>query len=190
MSSFAQRCGVHNLARAAACQRALAQVRERGLKQVRIGWCDLHGELRGKTLMAAVAADAASDDAQADGTRQAPFDAVADALTDGLGLVSTVLLKDSSDRTAYPVFEPGALDELPGFGFANNLLLLPDPTSLCELPWAPGTGWMRAQAHFADGTPVPIDPRHVLQQALARLTAAGYGLRCGLEVEPVDDDQA
>ena len=46
MSTFAQRCGVHNLARAAACQRALAQVRERGLKQVRIGWCDLHGELR------------------------------------------------------------------------------------------------------------------------------------------------
>ena len=193
MSSFARRCGVHDLARGAACQRALAQVRERGLKQVRIAWCDLHGELRGKALMAALPPEAPSDDTQSDGTRPAPFDAVADALTDGLGMVSTVLLKDSSDRTAYPVFEPGALDELSGFGFANNLLLLPDPASLCELPWAPGTGWMRAQAWFTDGTPVPIDPRHVLQQALARLASAGYGLRCGLEVEfhiyRIDDDR-
>ena len=27
-------------------------IRESGLEQVRIGWCDLHGVLRGKTLMA------------------------------------------------------------------------------------------------------------------------------------------
>ena len=112
-----------------------------------------------------------------------PFDAFADAMTDGLGMVSTLMLKDTSDRTAYSVFEPGALDELPGFGFANNVVLLPDPDTLQELPWAPGTGWMRAQPHWADGSPIAIDPRHVLELALARLASAGYGLRCGLEVE-------
>ena len=47
----------------------------------------------------------------------------------GIGMVSTILLKDTSDRTAYRVFEPGVADALPGFGFANNLVLLPDPAS-------------------------------------------------------------
>ena len=137
-------------------------MRDEGIELVRIGWCDLHGVLRGKTLTAA---------------------AVGRALAEGIGLVSTILLKDTSDRTAYQVFEPGATDALPGFGFANNLVLLPDPASFRVLPWAPGTGWMRAEAWFDDGTPVPIDTRRVLRSALARLADAGYGLTCGLEVE-------
>ncbi len=162
MSGFAQRCGERGLARAAARQQAIDEIKAGHFEQVRIGWCDLHGVLRGKTLMPAAAAQ---------------------ALDDGVGMVSTLLLKDTSDRTAYPVFEAGALDELPGFGFANNLMLLPDPASLCALPWAPGTGWMRAQAWFTDGSPVAIDPRRVLQRALEALAVQGLGLRCGLEVE-------
>ena len=165
MSSFAQRCGVHDAAREAACARLLQQLREAGVDQVRIGWCDLHGMLRGKTLMPA---------------------ALPSALHDGLGLVSTLLLKDTSDRTALRVFERATQDEWPGlrglFG-AGNLLLLPDPDSLVMLPWAPGTAWLRAQPWHADGTPVAVDPRRVLQAALARLAEAGFGLRCGLEVE-------
>ena len=159
---FAQACGVHDALRAAACDAALRKIKELDLQRVRIGWCDLHGVLRGKTLMPAAAAN---------------------ALFAGVGMVGTLLLKDTSDRTAYQIFEPGALDELPGFGFANNLMLLPDPASLCELPWASGSGWMRGELFFDDGTPVHLDPRRVLQAALAQLAQAGYGLRCGLEVE-------
>ena len=162
MPSFAVACGVHDAQRAAACETAARKIRELGLERVRVAWCDLHGVLRGKTLMPAAALD---------------------ALHAGVGMVSTILLKDTSDRTTYKVFEPGALDELPGFGLANNLMLLPDPDSLRELPWAQGTGWMRAQAWFADATPVQVDPRRVLVTALERLAQAGYGLRCGLEVE-------
>jgi glutamine synthetase len=139
---------------------ALAVVREAGAQRVRIAWCDLHGLLRAKTLLP---------------------EALPAALRDGVGLVGTLLLKDTSDRTAYPVFQPGGAPE--GFAGAGNLLLRPDPASFRLLPWAPGTGWMLAQPAFADGRPVPQDPRRVLQQALARLAAAGYGLRCGLEVE-------
>jgi glutamine synthetase len=142
--------------------RLAERLRELRLERVRIAWCDLHGMLRGKTLMPA---------------------ALPGALRDGVTMVSTLMLKDTADFTAYKVFEPGALDELPGFGMANNLVLRPQLDSLVALPWAPGTGWLRAQPHFADGTPVAIDPRHALQQALARLAAAGYELVCGLEVE-------
>ena len=159
---FAARCGVQDAARAAACEHVLAQLKEHKIEAVRIAWCDLHGILRGKTLM--------------------PH-AVPAALLDGITMVSTLMLKDTSDRTAYKVFEPGALDELPGFAFANNVVLLPDPATFRLLPWAQGTAWMQAQPWFADATPVPIDTRRVLQQALQTLAAAGYGLKCGLEVE-------
>jgi glutamine synthetase len=160
--SFAEACGAADAARAAASEAVLRRLGGEGIDLVRIGWCDSHGILRGKTLAPA---------------------AVQRALADGIGLVSTILLKDTSDRTAYRVFEPGATDGLPGFGFANNLVLLPDPESFIVLPWTAGTGWMRAEAWFDDATPVPIDTRRILRQALDRLAEKGFGLTCGLEVE-------
>lgn len=161
-ASFAQHCGAHNAARDAACQQLARLIEASGVETVRVGWCDLHGQLRGKELMARAAIR---------------------ALHDGVGMVGTLMLKDSSDRTAWKVFEPGATAELPGFAGAANLLLLPDPSSFVALPWAPRTGWLRAQPWFADGTPVGLDTRRVLQTALARLKEAGFGLMTGLEVE-------
>ncbi len=160
--TFAQRCGIHDAARAAACEAVARQIREEGIERVRIGWCDLHGVLRGKTLVAGAGAD---------------------ALASGVGMVSTLMLKDTSDRTTYKVFDDDAAAALPGFAHANNLLLLPDPASFRVLPWAEATGWMQGQPWFDDATPVGIDTRRALQHALERLRAAGYGLKCGLEVE-------
>ena len=145
---------------------ALAQrLHAEGIERVRIGWADLHGVLRGKTLTLA---------------------ALPAAIADGISMVSTLVLRDTSDRTAFKVFEPGALAGLPGFGAANNLVLRPDPASLVVLPWAPRTAWLRAEPHFEDGTPLEPDPRRVLQRALQRLAAfegRGLSMRCGLEVE-------
>ncbi len=162
MTCFAERCGVHDEAREQALQTTLGAIRNGGIELVRIVWCDLHGATRGKTLVAS---------------------AVERALREGIGMVSTLMLKDTSDRTAYRVFEPDGTDALPGFGQANNLMLLPDPQSFVALPWTDGTGWMRAQPWFCNGQPVELDTRRVLQRALQRLQAAGFGLRCGLEVE-------
>jgi glutamine synthetase len=102
---------------------------------------------------------------------------------DGVGMVSTLMLKDASDRLAYKVFEPDGTAALPGFAQANDLVLLPDPESLRVLPWVESTGWLRAQPWFRDGHAVELDTRRVLQRALERLAAAGLGMRCGLEVE-------
>jgi glutamine synthetase len=160
VSSLAERCGVHDAARAAACEALPSRLREAGVQQVRIAWGDLHGALRAKTLMP---------------------QALDGVLRDGLGMVGTLLLKDTSDRTVFKVFEPeGAPD---GFGGAANLWLLPDPASFRLLPWAPGTAWLQGQPWFADGRPVPQDSRRVLQAAVARLAQAGWSLRCGLEIE-------
>ncbi len=162
MTGFAVRCGLHDAAREEAVARTTRQVEASGLELVRIGWCDLHGFVRGKTVVAAAAER---------------------ALREGIGMVSTLMLKDVTDRTAFDVFEPGGTQSLPGFGQANNLVLLPDPESFRQLPWTAGTGWMRGQPWFQDGTPVELDARRVLQRALARLHEAGYGMRCGLEIE-------
>jgi glutamine synthetase len=160
--TFAERCGVADTARAGACEAAVALVEQSELELVRIGWCDTHGVLRGKTVVASA------------------FESI---LLDGVSLVSTILLKDTSDRTAYRVFEAQDAAALAGFRYANNLVLLPDPASLHVLPWAARTGWLRADAWFEDGTAVPYDTRRILAHALERLAAAGYRLVCGNEVE-------
>lgn len=132
------------------------------IKQVRLAWCDLHGELRSKILM--------------------PL-AVEDALRNGMGMVGTLALKDTSDRIAFKVFENGGMGNMPEFAHAANMLLRPVLDSYQELPWAPGTAWLQGQLCHADGRPANVDTRHMLQTAIDQLEALGLGLRCGLEVE-------
>ncbi len=164
-------------ARAAACEAVLDRLRAAGIEQLRLAWADLHGTLRSKTVVG--------------GT-----EAFAQALLGGVGMVSTLLLKDTADRTAFQVFDPsadaatralfatGTESEGSGrFGAANNVQLLPDPASFAVLPWADATAWVRCDPLWPDGSPVLADPRGVLLRALAALREAGYGLRCGLEVE-------
>ena len=162
MTSFAERCGMQDPARAACIGQLEQRIVASGVEMVRFAWCDQHGMLRGKTLVASAAAR---------------------AMTDGVGMVGTLLLKDTSDHTAYKVFEPDDQATPPGFACAANLVLLADPHSYRELPWAAHTGWLLCQPWFQDATPVHLDTRRVLQQARSRLADAGYGMRCGLEVE-------
>jgi len=162
MSSFAQRCGIHDAQREQALRQTARLIEASGLELVRFVWCDLHGVTRGKTLVASAAAR---------------------AMQDGVGMVSTLMLKDGSDRTAFKVFEPGGAAELPGFEFASNLLLLADPASFKQLPWTANTGWVRGQPWFQNGQPVELDTRRVLQRALARLAETGLAMKCGLEIE-------
>ena len=90
--SFADACGAADAARAAACEGgAAAASRDEGIELVRIGWCDT-----------------ARHPARQDPRRRGR----AEGAADGIGMVSTILLKDTSDRTAYRVFEPGATDAL------------------------------------------------------------------------------
>ena len=166
MSSFAEHCGIHDAVRRSALERTAKLIEASGVELVRFAWCDLHGMLRGKTLVA---------------------NAAVKAMMDGVGMVSTLLLKDSADRTAYKMFDEkldakGALG-LPGFEFAGNVLLLADPASYQQLPWAPKTGWVQCQSWHTEGQPVVFDTRRVLQTALAKLAKAGYGMTCGLEIE-------
>ena len=160
--SFAEQCGQNTPHRQAEVQRVLALAQASGLEWIRLVWCDVHGSLRGKTWVTSE---------------------LATAFAEGMGMVSTLLLKDTSDRTVYKVFEADVKNELPGFEGASNVMLLPDPATFKILPWAEKTGWLLCQPWFPNGQAVPYDSRRILQSALEKLAAKGWGMKCGLEVE-------
>ena len=145
-----------------ALARCARLIESSGLELVRFVWCDTHGQTRGKTL-----------------TRPAALK----ALREGVGMVSTLMLKDTSDRTAFAVFEPGIRNQLPGLACANNVVLEPLPETFRILPWADKTGWIQCQPRFVDGGTVPYDTRAQLQRALGLLAERGLGMVCGLEIE-------
>lgn len=133
-----------------------------GLETIRLSFADPHGVLRGKTVL--------------------PH-ALPGALADGLTAPSTVMLKDTSQRTAFPVWQPDAgfgTGELTGSG---DVLLVPDPSTFRVLPWAEKTGWMLCNVTRRDGTALGFDPRSILGNAVAQLAQKGLAMRVGLEVE-------
>lgn len=143
--------------------RSLArQIQTLGLKQVRFAWCDLHGQTRAKALSP---------------------DAALAALSQGVGMVGTLALKDTSDRTALPVFDPEFGARHPALAGASNLLLKPIESTFKVLPWAPGTGWIQCEAFLMDGTPSGLDTRQQLRRALQGLASHSLGMACGLEIE-------
>lgn len=156
------RCGIQDRASQACIEQLAQTIAASGVELVRFAWCDQHGVLRGKTLVASAAAR---------------------AMTEGVGMVGSLLLKDTSDRTAYKVFEPDDQAAPPGFAGAANLMLLADPQTYRQLPRAAHTGWVLCQPWFQDGTPVHLDTRRVLKQAWSRLGDAGHAMRRRLEVE-------
>jgi len=159
--SLAESAGLWTAERRAAT-REIQRAIQAGLSVVRLSFADQHGILRGKTLVAAE---------------------VAAALRDGVGITTTMLLKDTSHRTVFPVWAPGGgfgMKELEG---AADVMMLPDPATFHVLPWAPHTGWMLCDILFADGRPMPLCTRHICRQALKDLADEGYHFVAGLEVE-------
>jgi glutamine synthetase len=145
-----------------AARRLRAVCEEKKLETIRLSFPDQHGILRGKTLVAS--------------------EALA-SLENGCTITTTMLAKDTSHRTVFPVFSAGG-----GFGMkemegAADVLMVPDPTTFRVLPWAPATGWLLCDIYFADGRPIPFATRQLYKSVLAELSQRGYDFVAGLEVE-------
>jgi glutamine synthetase len=105
------------------------------------------------------------------------------SLEGGCSITTTLLAKDTSHRTVFPVFTTGGgfgMSEMQGGG---DVLMVADPTTFKTLPWAPGTGWVLCDLYFADGRPVPFASRGLYRSVLDRLAGRGYDFKAGLEVE-------
>ena len=113
-------------------------VEEKNLEVIRLAFPDQHGILRGKTLIAS--------------------EAIA-SLESGCSITTTMLAKDTSHRTVFPVFTAGG-----GFGMkemegAADVLMVADPTTFRVLPWAQTTGGVLCALCFVVGRPVPVAAR-------------------------------
>jgi glutamine synthetase len=136
--------------------------KQRKLEVVRFAFCDQHGVLRGKTLVASEAAK---------------------AMRAGVAMTSTLLAKDTSHRTVFSVFSKGGgmgLEEMEG---AGNFVMVADPATFRVLPWANDTGWMLCDIYFPNGKPVPFSTRALCRDALGKLARSGFDSFAGLEVE-------
>ena len=160
--SFVQKHQLWSAEQAEAALRMRRIAEEQGLKTIRFSFPDQHGILRGKALA---------------------VDAALSSLEDGCSITTTLLAKDTSHRTVFPVFTAGG-----GFGMSemqggSDALMVADPTMFRVLPWAPGTGWVLCDLYFANGAPVPFATRNLYRSALAALDQRGYQFKAGLEVE-------
>lgn len=140
----------------------LARVAASDLETVRVLFTDQHGVLRGKTLVAA---------------------ALPSVMTCGIAVPSTLLLKDTSHRTAFPVWSADVGIHSGPMQGVGDVLLVPDPATFRILPWSPHSAWIFCDVVYRDATPIPYSSRTILKNAVARLGDAGMAATIGLEVE-------
>ncbi len=162
MPSFVEKYGLWTADDRTKATAIIKQADAAGLEVIRVSFVDQHGLLRGKTLV---------------------IDSLKGALENGVNMTSTLLLKDTSHVTVYPVWQEDI-----GFGDgvltgASDVIMLPDPSTFRILPWSSKNGWLLADLHHTDGTPVPVCSRSLLKKALAKLHTKGLEIVTGLEVE-------
>lgn len=161
-TGFVERHGLWTEDDAAETERVLRLIEKHELEVVRLSYADQHGILRGKTVMAGE---------------------VAQTMRNGCSITTTLLAKDTSHKTVFPVFSPGGGFGIPEMENAGDFVAVPLPGSFQVLPWAAGTGWMLCDGYLANGDPVPFSSRAVLKKAVADLAAHGYDYIAGIEVE-------
>lgn len=162
MTAFVDRFELWSQDQEHAARDIVARIDAGDIDVVRFAYPDQHGILRGKTLVASAARS---------------------ALRDGVNLTTTLLAKDTSHKTVFPVFTAGG-----GFGFEGmqggaDFTVVADPATFRVLPWAARTGWVLCDAYMADGRPSPLATRSILQRAVKELDALGLDFVAGLEVE-------
>jgi glutamine synthetase len=162
MATFVDRHGLWTRQQEAQARDVIGRLDAGDVDVVRFAWPDQHGILRGKTLVASAARS---------------------ALRDGVNLTSTLLGKDTSHKTVFPVFSAGGGFGVEGLQGGADFVIVPDPGTFRTLPWTPRTGWVLCDAHMPDGRPCPLGTRQILQRALRQAEAMGLDFVAGLEVE-------
>lgn len=138
------------------------QVRDKGLRSVRVSFADQHGLLHGKVLDAA----------------QIP-----QALRSGVSFPGSLLTKDTGQNYAFSLWEPDGGPTLASVMGARDVRMIPDPTTFRVLPWLDGTGWLLSDLYSVEGAPIELSTRRICARAHQKLTDQGLRLRAGLEIE-------
>jgi glutamine synthetase len=161
-AGFIDRHGLWTAEQKEAAARVASEIKQKKLEQVRIGWGDQHGIVRGKTLTAQ------------------EFSRV---LRDGKDFQFVTAIFDTTNHPIVPPFGkqgkgiPAEMTGLP------DGILVPDPTTFRVIPWEPRSGWVLSDAYFQNGLPLPLSTRAILRRVLDELARDGLEYIAALEVE-------
>jgi glutamine synthetase len=129
---------------------------ERGIRTVEVGFADINGSIIGKRL---------------------PARFLLDHMTAGTGICRAPLTWDIQS-------EYFTTSELAGFEYGgSDMTLMPDYSTLREIPWRRGTALVLADPHLDTGEVIQAASRQVLKNVLARLEKTGYRVKVGSEAE-------
>ena len=140
----------------------IGRLDELGIETVRVLFPDQHGILRGKTVVAS---------------------ALLSIFANGMAAPSTLLLKDTSNRTVFSVWEGPDSHSWCPMGGAGDILMCPDPRTFRPLSWSPHSAWLLCDTFDKSGAEIEFVPRGVLRRALAKMADHDIELVVGLEVE-------
>lgn len=138
------------------------QFLKEGVETVRLVFADQHGILRGKTVVT---------------------EALASAFANGIGMPSTLLLKDTAHKTVFPVWNEDVSFGETVLNGASDVLAAPDPNTATKVPWSPHSRMILCRVLDRDYKPVAFSSEHVLHRAVSELDALGYQAVMGLETE-------
>ena len=106
--SFAEKSGQDNKDRQELAKDVLARIKSAGLETLRLSFADQHGVLRGKTLV---------------------ISETEAALQNGCTMTSSLLAKDTSHKTVFPIWQKGGGLGLSQMQGAGDFIMLPDPAT-------------------------------------------------------------
>ena len=140
-------------------QQIKAQAQQHNIETLRVVFADPHGILRGKTIVT---------------------EAIDSVFSSGIRVPSTLLLKDTSHRTVFPVWSD--TQEAPMHG-ASDVVLVPVLSTFRILPWSPHSALLHCDLALENGQRIDLSSRQVLANSVAQLAEIGMQAKVGLEVE-------
>ncbi len=140
----------------------LERIEKEGIRNIRIGWGDQHGIVRGKTVSAAE---------------------FAGAMRSGKDFQLVTAIFDTTNHPIVPPFSAENHLNVPEMIGLPDGVLVPDPATFQVLPWVESTGWILSDAYFRNGKPCALSTRQILRDQLTKLAADGLGMTVGLEFE-------
>jgi glutamine synthetase len=143
------------MSREAAAQRASELVQEHDVHTVEVIFPDTWGILRGKRL---------------------PASQFAKKTSSGLNMANAAFIWDP----LCGIFEVEFANADTGY---PDMIALPDPATFRSLTWREGTAVAMMDCTEKDGTPVALDPRHIVRTAVERLAQLGYTATVATELE-------
>lgn len=159
---FIERHGLWTNEQSRSAAELISRIEKEGIKNVRIGWGDQHGIIRGKTVT---------------------MEEFKSSLRNGKDFQLVTAIFDTTNHPIVPPFGAENNLNVPEMIGLPDGVLVPDPTTFNVLPWVKDTGWCLCDAYLANGAPCPLSTRQILRQQLEKLDAEGLSMTVGLEFE-------